>query len=146
MAVALSTPQRQPHPDSAECVDSIKHILNPRFFRITTTFSVVHVIPVKTRCQNLFRRCIFQKVACELLNREAIKRHIVVVRINHPISPRPILSSRVCLVPVRIRIPGRIQPDHGHSFAVVLRRQQFVNKFVVSSRRLIAQVTMQLLA
>ena len=79
----------------------------------------------------LLVRRVRKQVAGELLDREPIERHVGVERVDHPISPRPVVARRVLLEPVGVGIPGRIEPPHRHSLAVTRRRQGLIHQRLV---------------
>ena len=137
--MTLATAQRQPQPKCARCADSVDHIVDPRFFRIATSFAIRHVVAVKASRQPLFWSRIWQQISGELLDSELIKRQVAVERADHPISPRPVRPGRVPLKSIRIGIASCIQPPHRQPLTKMLRCEKLIDKPIVGLRRLVIQ-------
>ena len=89
MIVALRAPDGQPHPDSRSCIGSVDGVLNVVLFVNRAPFACGDVAPIEPSGDELIKRRFRQEIPRQLLNRELVKRHIFIERLNHPISVGP---------------------------------------------------------
>ena len=133
MVVTARAAHRQSQPYGRGRFDPVDHVLD-RVFRVdNAAFSVTPVVAIETTGDLLFERGVGQHVASDLLDRELIERHIVVERLDHPVTPSPHVALRVGLVTVGVGVAGGIQPADGHALAVPRRFQQPVNYLFVGA-------------
>ena len=59
-----------------------------------------------------------------MLDRELVKRHIVVERLNDPVSVRPDLARVIVLIPVGVGVAGEVEPVPRPVLAVLRRLEQ----------------------
>ena len=139
MIVAPRAADGQPQPHRSCCFHTVHDVLDPRLFGDASSFAVQHVITVETCRDVLIQRRLLQLIACQLLDRELIKRHVAVERSNHPVPPRPECAGPVLLITIRIGVPGGIEPLCRQMLTKPLRSQQPVNDFFKCLRRIISE-------
>ena len=110
VTMTLSTRNRCSHPDFHRRVHSIDHRDVAKLFVLCAAFIICHRVAMKRCGHYLFVTCIRQHIARQLLDRELIKRHVVVDRPNDPVAPRPDRARRIICVACGIRIPRKVQP------------------------------------
>ena len=134
--VALGTADRQPQPDAAGGGHAIEDRLDAKLLLVGAPFGVGERLAVKGRGQPLARRRARQQVAGQLLDREAIERHVGVDRVDHPIAIPPGVGPRVVLlIAVGVGIAGQVEPVPAPAFAEVRRVQQPLDQLLVGVRR-----------
>ena len=144
MIMALGTAQRRAEPDRSEGVHAVDYLLVMILERIRAGFDVERSIPLKAGRNLLSERGSRQEVAGELLDREAVERHVLVERVDHPIAPRPEGALRVALVAFGVRIACRIQPWAGPAFAKTRARQELIDEPCIVGVRRIPQESIDL--
>ena len=84
---------------------------------------------------DLLRRGIWQKVACDLLDGELVKRQIVIHRADHPVAiPPGIGTSTILFITIRVGIACSIQPVAAPALAVVGARKSSIHHGLVGCR------------
>ena len=139
VVVAARAPQRQAEPDGGRRRDSIDRVFHQELRWHDPAFGVQAVVAVETGGDTLVQCCVGEHVTGDLLDRELIERHVVVVGIDHPVPPAPHAALAVGLVPVRVGIPGGVQPLHGHPLTVSGRLEQPVDHRLVRTGRVVAE-------
>jgi hypothetical protein len=99
-----------------------------RLSGIDATFLVGHRVAVEPARHDLVGRRLGQHVSRDLLDGEAIERHVVVERLDHPVAVLPHHARQVLLEAVRIRVPREVQPGAGPALAVMRRGEQPVDE------------------
>ena len=135
VVVTLRAAQRESQKNRARRIHAVKHVVDSRLFLITPALAVVHVVAVKTRRQNLLGCRAGQQIARELLDRKFIERFVLIETVNHPVSPRPVGTSGVCLEAVRVAVPSPVEPPHRHPLAEMRRCQQLIDQAIPVLRR-----------
>ena len=97
------------------------------------------MIAVETGSDLLRERRVGKKIACELLDRELIVRHVRVEGVDDPLAPFPDLAGRVVLVAARVRVPGEVEPLLRLALTVALRLQETIRLRLVCVRTLVRQ-------
>ena len=133
--VALGAADRQPEPGRPGRGHAVGHRVEAEFERVDSPFLVEHRVSVKARRHLLRNPGVRQHVAGKLLDRESIKRQIGVQRLDHPIAVRPDRAPAILFVSVRVGVSRQIEPSPRPSLAVMRRRQQPVNLFLVGIGR-----------
>ena len=133
MGVALAAANGEPHPGRGRGVHPVQHVGGLVLLRDGAALVVDGVIPIETRGNQLSRRGVGQQVARELLDGEDVKRLVLVIRADHPVSPQPHGAAAVDVVTVGVGISGGVQPAQGHPLAVVGRGEQSVHQPLVGA-------------
>ena len=134
MIVALSALHGQAHPNRGRRLDAINGILDTKLFRDNAAFIGRSVVAIEAGGDLLLDGSVGQQVARELLDGKLVKWFVRVVGTDNPIAPRPHITRSVSMKDATVTITSCVQPDDGHSFAVVGRSQQSVNDFFVCVR------------
>ena len=74
---------------------------------------------MKSRGDQLRLSGVRQQVTCQLLDSEPVERHVLVERTNDPVPVRPDVPEVIEMQPVRVRIPGGVEPVAGTVFAIM---------------------------
>src|SRR5688572_30219338 len=93
MVVALGTAHGEAEPDGSHGIRPINHLLNPVLLRVCAAFAISQRVPVKSGSYALIDSCIGKQIPGDLLNCEAIKRHVTVQRIDDPVAIAPCIRS-----------------------------------------------------
>ena len=139
VVVTTGAADRQAQEQHRGGLHPIGHILHAIFFRDGSPLEIDHVVAGKTGGDLLFERRAGEQVARQLLNDELVERQIVVDGLDQPIAPRPHVAMAVDAVAVRVGVAGRVEPLHGHPFAISRRGQQPIDESLVGARLLICQ-------
>ena len=139
VVVATTAVECQCHPGHPGCFHAVDHGFDAPFLGDDSPFAVQAMIAIETRCDVLGSTRVGNEIASQLVNRELIKRLITIERFNHPVSPGPLISTAIGLIPVTVSVASEIEPLQRHSLAVSLRLQQAINDFFVCVGRLIGQ-------
>ena len=102
-------------------------------------FEIDHVVAVEAGGDLVIHGRVGQQIACKLLDRELVVRHVLVVGLDHPVAPRPHRPQAVDVVAVGVGVAGKIEPLHRHALAIVRRGQQVVDTLLVGVGRLVGQ-------
>ena len=137
--VAARAAQSEPQPNVRRGLRAVRNILHAELLRHNAAFRAGPVIPVKRRGDALVQSGIRQQVAGNLLNGELIERHVLLERFNHPIAPAPHIARAIGLIAVCIRVPGRLHPTKSHALGIARRRQQTVDRLLVSIRGVVVE-------
>ena len=111
--MTLATRDRTSQPYRCSGVDSIDDLIDSIFFRVDTRFYITRRQAMKTRRQLLLYSRSWQQITCNLLDRELIKRHICIQRIDHPIAIGPDATKLIGLIPVAVGITSQVKPGPG---------------------------------
>ena len=130
--VALRAAEGQPEPGRAHGVHAVEDVVDAGFLRVAAALAVGHVITMEAGGELLLGGGVREEVAGELLEGEAIVRDVAVEGVDDPVAPRPVVAGGVRLETVGIRVSRGVQPPHGHTFAVVRRGQQAVDRPLIS--------------
>src|SRR5688500_759618 len=95
VSVALSATDGQSQPDGSRGIDSIDNRFIAEFLSIGTAFFIDQCVAMKGRCYELFLGRTGQQVASELLDRELVKRHVAIDRLNDPVAIGPHLPLTI---------------------------------------------------
>ena len=131
MVVTPCTCQGQSHPGGRERIEPIDDVLDPELFGDAAALAIGPVIAIESCRQHLFRPRAGQQVTGKLLNREPIKRHVVVDRVDNPIPPSPHHSWLIVLVTVGVGVAGQVEPVTGEMFTKPWRAQQAIDQSFV---------------
>ena len=86
--VTLGALQRQPKPGSAGRLKPIHNALDPKLLLARVVALGLHRVAMKRAGHPLLRGRVRNQITGELIDRKTIERHVVVQRINHPITIR----------------------------------------------------------
>ena len=128
VVVALRAAQRRAEPDGGGRVDAIDEHLVVGLFRIDAPFLVRHRVAVESARDDLLRRRVWQHIAGDLLDREAIERHVAIERVDHPVSILPHHARQIFFEPVRVGVAREIEPRPRPSFAVMRRGEETIHE------------------
>ena len=134
MVVALSTLHRQAEPHERRRLHAIDRIFHAKLFGDRPAFVGRGVVAVEAGGDLLIARGVGQQIAGELLDGELVVRLVFVVGLDHPIAPGPHVAWAIGVEDAAVAVARRIEPGDRHPLAVVLRRQQTVDRFFVSVR------------
>ena len=87
------------------------------FFFNRTSFRDSAVISIETCRHPLLQRSIGKQVAGNLFDSKLIEWHVIVQRINNPITPTPHRPFEIVLISICVREPCRIKPTGREMFA-----------------------------
>ena len=139
MVVALSTFDCGTQPDRTSGVDAVHHRQHTLLLGVHPRLNIGHRVAMKTCRHSLRQRCTRQQIAGKLLDREPVKRQIVVEHTDHPVAPAPRVAATVSLIAVAVGIPCCVHPRHSPSLAVTWRSQQPVDQAVPSTPATVRQ-------
>ena len=95
------------------------------------------IAAVEARRDPLIIGWVGQQVAAQLLDREAVERHILIEGIDDPIAIRPGLAVVVEMDAVGVGIAGGIEPVAGPMFAPLRRLHQPLDELLIGIRRFV---------
>ena len=95
--------------------------------------------PIERCRQSLILSRVGEQIARELLGHELVVWHIVVERLDDPITPRPNLHRHIALIAIRVGIASHIQPHVGHPLAIGGRGQQAIDDPLVGFAGIIGE-------
>ena len=135
--VALGTAHREPEPDGAGHVRAIDHGVVAELERVDAAFFVQHRVAVESGGDDLLAGGVRNHVSGELLDAEAIERHVVVEGFDDPIAVGPDGATAVLFVAVGVGVAGEVQPAAGPAFPIVRRREQVIDDLFKSLGRFV---------
>ncbi|MFO1499860.1 MAG: hypothetical protein U1G07_15950 [Verrucomicrobiota bacterium] len=100
VGVALGTHHRQPKPGGGSSRDAVLDGFRAVFFRVTAAFIVDFGVAIEAGGDFLVQGSVRQEIAGKLLDRESVKGHVVVERVDDPIPIRPNRSGQIDLITV----------------------------------------------
>ena len=145
MGVTLGAGQRESKPGGAGGRHAIHHRVEPVLERVDASLLVEHRVAVEPRGDALLEGRLRQHVSGDLLDREAIERHVRVQSIDDPVAIRPDRPLPVFLVAVGVSVARQVQPAPRPSFPIPGRGQQAVHQALVGVRRRIVHERVRLL-
>ena len=119
VGMALRAAERQAEPGRAHGVHAIQYVIDARFLGVAAALAVGHVVALEAGRELLLGGRIREEVAGELFEGELVVRSVTVEGFDDPVTPRPVVASRIRLEAVGVRIAGGVEPPHGHALAVV---------------------------
>ena len=139
VAVAARAAHGQAHPGGGRGFDAVDHVFDQILFGNRAALEVDHVVAIETGGDLVVRGGVGQQVAGELLDREAVERHVVVEGADHPVAPGPHVAMAVDVIAVGVGVAGEVEPLHGHALAVVRRGEQAVDLLLVGVGRFVGE-------
>ena len=118
MIVTLTTFQSGSKENRSSRIHTIEHLIDAILFWMNARFDIAGNSAMKSSCDFLVGRGVRNQITRQLFQRELIKRHVVVHRVDHPISIRPAFTQLICLITVGVGVAGQIQPGLCPTFAV----------------------------
>ena len=118
VAVALGTADGQPHPDLQRGVGPVLHGRHAVLFVVGAPFGVGQGVAVEGRGDFLVNGRPGTQIASQLVNGELIERLVGIEGVNHPVAVSPDRAEGVASQPLRVGIPGQIEPDPTPAFAI----------------------------
>ena len=109
----------------------VTHRFHTELFRVGPALFVDERIAVEPGGDLLFEARIFEQVTRELFEDELIVRQVAIDGVDHPVAVLPDVAGRVDREPVRIGVPGRIEPMPSPALAIVGRGEQLVDEPVI---------------
>ena len=98
--------------------DPVHHVFHPEFLGNDTSFVGGGVVAVKPGGDLLPFGGRRQKVTGQLLDGELIERHVVLVGVEHPVSPGPHVTGAVIMKDGGVTVSRGVHPDESHAFGV----------------------------
>ena len=93
------------------------------------------MVPVEAGRNLLIQGRIRQQVACQLLDREPIERHVAIEGIDDPIAPPPHVALAVSLIAVAVGVSRGLEPRERHPLAVARRLQESIDDVAIGIHR-----------
>ena len=104
-------------------------------FGIHAAFAIGQRVAVEAGGDTLFDGGVGQQVARELFDRELVKRHVAVERVDHPMAIAPCPGARrVLFKAVAVGVAREVKPVSSPFLAVMRRGEQPVDNTLVSVR------------
>src|SRR5205085_8919751 len=100
-----------------------------------TALRIDTMVAVETGGYLLIQCRVWQQIARNLLDSEAVEGNIAIISLNHPIAPAPLEPLEIRLIAVAVGITRSIHPAYCHLFPVAWRRQQTLYDLFVSVGR-----------
>ena len=110
-----------------------------------STFARRDIASVEPSGNELIERRFFEEITRELLDGKLIEGQIPIEALDDPIAISPHLSLVVQMQAVGIGIASDIEPVPGHLLAIAVRLQVPIHHFLISLRRGVGQVRLDLL-
>ena len=130
MRMALCASGGQAQPRGARNGNSICHGMKSKLQRINSAFFVEHRISMKATGNFLRDGRIGKHIARQLFNRKLIEGHVLIERIDNPVSIGPNGSGSVFFITVGVGISRQIQPDSSPAFSIFRTSQKMVGQFL----------------
>ena len=127
VVVTTRASKRQTKPNGSGCFHAIDHVLDQELFCQRAAFAVLAVVPIERGGESLLVRRVGEHVTGKLFDRELIERHVVVERLNDPVTPGPIAAFGVVLIAVGVGIASGVHPQQCLTFGIVPSRHQFID-------------------
>ena len=125
---------RQAKPDSSRRVDPIDGRGVAELLDVDAPLLVDHRVAMKTGGDSLVEGRARKQVAGDLLNGEAVKRHVVVEGPDDPVAVGPDRAFPVFLIAIGIGVTGAIEPVSAPALAVMRRGEKPLDQPLVSVR------------
>ena len=138
MVVTARAFERQPEKGRAHRVDAVDDVGDAKLLGDDPALFVLHVQPIERRRQALLLRRIGQQIARQLPADELPIRQVAIERRDDPVAIRVDRPVAVHLIPVRVGVPGDIEPVDRHPLAIPGRGKQPVDHRLVGCWRLIS--------
>ena len=126
--VALRACERGAQPHRGCRIHAIDEQLVPGLVRIDAAFLVRHRIAMKAARNQLVARRTGQHVARDLIDREAVERHVAVERVNHPVAVLPHDARSIFLEALGVGVARGVEPGPRPSLAIMRRGQQAIDE------------------
>ena len=144
--MALGAADGQAEPDGSDRVGAIHGLLEPELLDLHPAFPVLEAVPVESRRDPLVDSCARQDVPRDLLDRKAVKRHVAIESVDHPLAPAPgVRPLGVLLVAVGVGVASEIEPVDRPALSVVARLKKAVDEALVRARPWVRQECIDLL-
>ena len=125
MALAAFECRAEPH--RAGHIYPVDNLVRAVLFFVGTRFNIHRCAAVKSRRDLLLHRRIRQQVACNLLDRELVERHVGIQRPDDPVAIGPDRAVAVALIAIAVGIAGRIEPRRRPPLAILRQSEQAIN-------------------
>ena len=126
--MALSTLCGQAQHRFADAVDAVEHFDHSKLFCHNRAFFVDHAVSQKSCRDDLLLRRVRQQIASNLFDKKLVVGHVAIEGINHPVTPRPLLTRHIFLVAVGVGITSQIQPVSCPLFTKTIALEQRLNR------------------
>ena len=137
--VALRALDRETKHALADGVHAIKQRLHAELFGINAAFLVDHRVAEKTSGNDVVLGGVREEVARELLGDELVVRQIVVEGFHNPIAIERHVARLVFLEAIGVGVTRGIEPVASPLLAIMRRREQTLDLFLVSVRRFVGE-------
>ena len=137
VVVAVRARDGQAQPRVARRRHAVHDGLDAELLLVDPALLVDLRVAMKAGGNFLLHRRVGQHVAGELLDGELVEGQVTVQRGDDPIAVAPDAARRIDAVAVRVRVTRHVQPPTAPPLAVVRRRQQPLDEFLISIRRLV---------
>ena len=134
VVVTDRTTGAQPKPGLGGGGGALDGITKDKFFSDGSSLAGGDIAAVEAGCDQLVVTGLWQQVAGDLLDREAVEGQVSVKRTHHPVAVGIHLSLVVEVHPVRVRIASHIEPVPCHLLTVMVRGQVTIDHPLVGAR------------
>ena len=110
MVVTAGAPDRQSQEGFTGGADPVHDSFHAVLLEVDATLFVDHGVAVKACGDQLIPGWIGKKITGELLRHEAIKGHVLIERVDHPIPVFPHGARAVTGVTVGVGVAGDVEP------------------------------------
>ena len=131
MIVAARASHGQAHEHVGGGIHAVGHILHLILFGNRAAFVVDDVVAIKSAGQFLLDGGVGDQVAGQLLDAEAVERHVAIEGVDHPLAPLPHTALGIDVVAVSVGIARQIEPLHRHALAELRQGQQAVHLLLI---------------
>ena len=118
VGVALGTGHRRAHPGGKGRVDTIDDRFVAELFVVRAALTVRHRVAVKGGRDELIPRRLLEEISGDLLNRELVKRHVLIEGAQHVVTIGPDRARRIIGIPGRVRVARKVEPDTGPALSI----------------------------
>ena len=118
VVVTTSTVHRQTKEHRGRRAGAIGCVFDEVLLIDRAAFIRDHMVTVEAAGHFVFLRGFGQQIARNLRDHELVEGHVVLVRLQHPIAPRPQRAPRIHVNAVRIGVARSIQPRQGHALGI----------------------------
>ncbi len=137
--VAAGASDGEAHPHGGGSLRAVGHVFDAILFGNDSAFAAGAVIAIEPRSDLLVERGVGQQIARELLDGEAVVRHVAIEGVDDPVAPAPHVARAIGLVAVTVAIAGGFHPAVSHALAIAGRGEQPVDHGFVRAGRLVRE-------
>ena len=134
VVVALTAVDREAEPRFADGVHAVNHRFGAELLGLDAAFLVKHRVAHEAGGDALVERRVRQQIAGELFESELVERQVAIERLDDVVTIGPDRTRGVLFVTVAVGVTCRVEPVPAPALAVMRRRKQAFDEFVVGFR------------